>query len=214
MLNILKKKLNYTIDEDWIAIEEAFHNADFNLVVWRRGINPNIVRLIKFLYTTNFRKLQQKINIGTIEEDLTFTLKSNLPTSPFISYEDLKDDLCLLCYHFLQLTGKENVDMHLRIVTDNACSKFHVDGYESRLLCTYDGAGTQWLSDDNVRRHFLGKTNSDIVKNESKIMQMQPFEVGLLKGENFKNPSNKGIVHRSPPIESSGGKRFVIRLDA
>ena len=92
--------------------------------------------------------------------------------------------------------------IHLKVIDDNACSKFHTDQYKLRLFTTYYGKGTEWLPEKATNREALGKTNELIVKDATKIQELTTYDVGVLKGTipGIIN-SSKGIVHRSPQIE-------------
>lgn len=81
-------------------------------------------------------------------------------------------------------------------------------------MCCYRGDGTLWVSNENVDRAMLGcKKNEDIVIDTSNIYQLEPFWVGIFKGEVFMNNSGNGIVHRSP-VCNVHRKRLLLRLDA
>jgi hypothetical protein len=76
------------------------------------------------------------------------------------------------------------------------------------------GSGTEWIEDRFVNRNSLvGGNNDSIIKDPSKIKTMNPFEVGILKGEASAANKGKGVVHRSPPIQHKNEKRLVFRLD-
>jgi hypothetical protein len=85
-----------------------------------------------------------------------------------------------------------------------------------RLLCTYNGPGTVWLSDSNVNRNALETygDNETIVKDNSQINYAKTGSVVLLKGAIFPIKGTKAIVHRSPTIEESGLSRLLLRIDA
>lgn len=102
----------------------------------------------------------------------------------------------------------------MKVITSNACAKFHIDGYSLRLFTTYYGPGTEWLPENAVNRNALGTTNEQIVKDQSKINRLGTGHVAILKGElpNRKN-SVRGIVHKSPEITGSGDKRIILRVD-
>ena len=44
------------------------------------------------------------------------------------------------------LSGAPAVRMRFEHVIDDSCRKFHVDAVGLRLLCTYAGAGTEWVN--------------------------------------------------------------------
>lgn len=214
MLNLFKQKENYFIGDSFNEVEEVFDDPHINLAIWKRKANHDILRYIWFLYASGFKSISFHTNSETLTADIEEMFESKLPHSPFVDYEALKKDIHLLTTYFILLSQKNSVAIHLKVINHNACRKFHVDGYESRLLCTYEGSGTEWLENKNVKRSALGTENIKIVKNWDSIRQMNAFEVGFLKGENLKSPTGKGIVHRSPPIEDSGKKRFLLRIDS
>jgi hypothetical protein len=114
----------------------------------------------------------------------------------------------------------------LRLVTlDRAmCPGFHVDKVGIRLVCTYRGPTTQWLENTDVDRCKLGMVaqgipdeESGLIKPRAAIRSMEPFDVGLLKGEAWTNQDGSpnlgnGVVHRSPQVDN--GLRVLLTLDA
>ena len=90
-----------------------------------------------------------------------------------------------------------------------------MDIYEMRMVSTYVGQGTMWLTQDNVNDLALqqGGDNEAIVRNEADIQQLDPYDVAILKGALHPNCDNGGIVHRSPAIENGNQKRIFLRVD-
>ena len=89
-----------------------------------------------------------------------------------------------------------------------------MDWYHLRLFTTYHGKGTEWIPEEAVDRSALGQTNKEIVKDQSKVQQLETFDVGILKGAHSESKRPiKGIVHRSPEIEREGEKRVILRID-
>jgi hypothetical protein len=84
-----------------------------------------------------------------------------------------------------------------------------------RMLCTYSGPGTLWLSENNINRNALNSCgdNECIVLDESKIQQAKTGAVVILKGAIYPEEGTKAIVHRSPTIEDYGEKRLLLRID-
>jgi Protein of unknown function (DUF1826) len=102
----------------------------------------------------------------------------------------------------------------LKTVVNDACRKFHIDGYDLRLLCSYAVPGTEWTYNDNVNRKHLGLgENEQIIKDWSYINQLKSYDVAILKGELPNQRTGKGVVHRSPEIEQQQKKRLVLRID-
>ncbi len=93
------------------------------------------------------------------------------------------------------------------------CQRFHTDFNYLRLLCTYKGPATLWLPEKGADRmaHYSGKDNDSIVKNSDLIQQANTGDVLVLKGGMY--PNAKAIIHRSPPIQTQGQKRLLLRID-
>ncbi|MBX3500623.1 MAG: DUF1826 domain-containing protein [Alphaproteobacteria bacterium] len=116
---------------------------------------------------------------------------------------------------FARLSAAHVVRATLETVTGAGCRKFHVDHVGLRLLCTYDGGGTQWLPDAAVRRGMLAVGDNDnIVADARSVETMARGDVGLFKGEAWPGNAGRGIVHRSPPPPEGGHRRVLLCLDA
>ena len=123
-------------------------------------------------------------------------------------------DVVRIMADFLHFSDRGTARFYLKVVENDACTKFHVDGYNLRLFTTYLGPGTMWLPEKAVNRRALGQSNESIVKDATETMQMAPGHVGILKGEIANGKSRvRGIVHRSPEIEQAGEKRIILRVD-
>jgi hypothetical protein len=133
---------------------------------------------------------------------------------PINELSALIEDIQQLIYQFAAICNAEYVRVHLKTVTNDACRKFHIDGYDLRLLCSYAGPGTEWTYNDNVNRKYLGLgENEQIIKDWSYINQLNSYDVAILKGELPHQRTGKGVVHRSPAIELTGARRLVLRID-
>jgi hypothetical protein len=189
----------------------AIQDEQINLVYWKRPVNDLIYTFIENHVLNTFKHWQARVSWHDLNRQLT---------GPFNIFPDhlpgkslLKHDLMELAYAFMQVTDSEEITMHVRVVTNDACTRFHMDGYPLRLLCTYYGAGTEWVPDEYVNRdQLMHGVNDAIVQNSLCVKRMDPFEVAILKGDpGFK--TNRGIVHRSPSIETESAKRFLVRMD-
>jgi hypothetical protein len=106
-------------------------------------------------------------------------------------------DMRRLAHRFSLVANSPVVRLRFEYVTDDSCQKFHVDAIGLRLLCTYFGAGTEWVVCDVVRR-------------------MAPMDVAIFKGKAFPDRGPR-IWHRSPPLSTgtfAGQSRFVFCIDA
>ena len=83
-----------------------------------------------------------------------------------------------------------------------------------RLLCTWIGEGTEWLAHEDVIRKRLGHQPGgwgEVKKSRAKVHRMEPFAVGVLKGEGWPGNIGRGAVHRSP---APATWRVFVSLDA
>ncbi|MEY5009968.1 MAG: hypothetical protein RLZZ253_1107 [Verrucomicrobiota bacterium] len=115
-------------------------------------------------------------------------------------------DIQELAERFARALDCETVRIRLHRVVDKGCAAFHVDTLSARLLCTYAGAGMEWVDEPDVRRNELGlngrslsDANRAIVPDTSRIRELKAGAVGIFKGRLWGDGSARGLVHRSPP---------------
>ncbi len=190
----------------------AIQSEEINLACLKRPIQEEIVQYATILIEHNFKGIHAVVRRDSVKAVVSEQLDNHqwyLTGKCFLT-----DDVTRLTTAFMDIIKEDVVQLHLKVVSDDACSKFHTDRYDLRLLCTYIGKGTEWVEDAYVNRaKLMNGENHQIIKNEFKIQHMQPFEVGVLKGEGSSKNKNKGIVHRSPPVSHAGEKRLLLRLD-
>ncbi len=184
-----------------------------NLFCWKRPVDKAIDIYLESITQSD----KEPIILFTHLKDLTQNLsKARLIWDPdHLESGDLFwRDVEGLSHDFLHFSEANSGTIHLKVIKDDACTKFHVDGYSLRLFTTYYGRGTEWLPEHATNRKGLGKSNEMIVKDRSQVQQMDPFEVGILKGELTRRLGRtRGIVHRSPELSESGGRRIILRID-
>lgn len=128
----------------------------------------------------------------------------------------LVKDLKHLASTFFAVSRAGRITVSLAFINTNLCRLFHADHIDLRLLCTYCGRGTEWLTEDNTDRAGLGKgCNDTICRDRRKVRTIKPFSVGLLKGSRYPGNASFGAVHRSPPIVGSAEPwRVTVKIDA
>jgi len=195
---------------------------------WENGKHPNVLKSIHerdcniAIYNRNVLSMQEELRI-MLESNVEFRSEGsiNSVSSAVSNAEVLLDfplvraDINLLLGLFKDLTQAENFRLALITVDSNMCRKFHADINDLRLLCTYKGPGTMWLTEDNLDREAMGHPDDNVgmVIDTTRIMQAEEGDVLVLKGALYEKEGTRPIVHRSPTIEESGGKRILLRLD-
>ena len=123
------------------------------------------------------------------------------------------DDIAHLSTLFFNLCERKKIKITLELVPDGMCKVFHVDNIKQRLLCTYRGLGTEWLTDNNTNRDGLGSgDNFKIVKDFKLINKAEAFDVLILTGKKGSHTSG-GAVHRSPDLKSNDKIRVLLKID-
>lgn len=200
------------MSESW-SQRKAILSSGVNLFCWKRPKDTGITQYLIQLTSNDLANIRANLSLSTFESD--FSSVRSLWDPLFDTHANaFWKDVAHLAKDFLHMSASATGTLHLRLVNDDACTKFHLDGYDLRLFTTYLGPGTEWLPEAAVNRAGLGKSNTLIVRSTELIERMQPFEVAILKGE-VPNMANDtlGIVHRSPAIAELGQKRIIMRLD-
>ena len=188
-----------------LSILEDIHHEDVNIAIYKREVNqldPDISTLLD-------RDFEFRAS-GDIA-DILDQLSKDLGTDA----EDLVKDAAELLANFKHFSGAASFRFLLATVKTDMCRKFHTDINDLRLLCTYSGPGTLWLTEENTNRRALGAYGGteSIVRDEKQIRQAETGDVLVLKGAVYPKDKTKAVVHRSPTIQDKGLKRLVLRID-
>ncbi|MEM7195329.1 MAG: DUF1826 domain-containing protein [Pseudomonadota bacterium] len=123
--------------------------------------------------------------------------------------KSLIEDLANLREILQELLGCDEVGMRFARVNDAMCPGWHFDRVGIRLICTYQGPGTQWLDDQSTERETLYLQNIE----HGSLVQADRGDVVLLKGSLWQGNKGFGAIHRSPELEPGAPPRTVVTLD-
>ncbi len=136
----------------------------------------------------------------------------------------LEADIARWAKQYSALTGVDRCKVTLAAVWSDACRKFHADFVGLRLLCTYAGPGTEFISNEFVSRDVeldtsrsieaISQANAQMIADPSAVRRAHEGDVLVLKGELWPHNRGRGAMHRSPPIEAAGQRRLVLTIDA
>lgn len=191
------------------------YDDQINLAIYKRSVSNDVANFVK-------QMLQQKSQFSFVQavdiKQIKKVMAKSLPESDYL--DAFLDDIYMLCDMYELLLGVQKIGIRLAVLEHAMCPRFHVDRVGCRLLTTYDGIGTEWLSEDNVDRSKLGSGNKGLPDEESgvyfdknQINRLNPFDVAIFKGESWPNNEGKGIVHRSPTVDTAS-RRLLLSLDA
>jgi hypothetical protein len=186
---------------------------DVNLALWNRRLADQTSTYARQLQGVISLSLQTTGNGTDLKRFLEKQLPSGSGRESFIADIDMLADM-LDC-----LFEPDALGLRLAVLDKPMCPRFHVDRVVCRLVTTYAGPGTEWLSNSAVNRHFLGpahhekhETCSDICSDPSGHHQARIGTVCLLKGERWEGNEGNGIVHRSAaPLP--GQPRLFLSMD-
>lgn len=111
-----------------------------------------------------------------------------------------------------ELTDASRVGIRLLHLDAPMCPGFHVDRVPLRLVCTYSGHTTQWLSASAVDTRIMSgpRIPPEAIRRDARIESCSPLDVVLLKGSAWPGNELRGAIHRSPPTP---GPRLLLTMD-
>jgi Protein of unknown function (DUF1826) len=198
---------------DDIADLARIYDPDINICIVERQINESAQGFVEHLL-----KRTQSISIIENIEFATFNFFVLLPDNALHpGHREFCKDIAYLCGLYRDLFDLERIGLRLRTLDHAMCPKFHFDSVACRLVCTYGGAGTQWLEDAYIDRRKLGTGSGGLCDEESglildldAVQPMPAYAIGLFKGSRWEGNELHGAVHRSPQITSP---RLLLTLD-
>lgn len=203
---MIKELENWVIGNCPTSLQKI-HQKHINISIYDRDIT-HLSDEVKSLLARN-AEIRISGDTNSILKQISSELNSN-------DFSLILNDIKGLLLQFEELSGAKSFRLLLSTVNTNMCSRFHTDMNDLRLLCTYSGPGTVWLSENNINRDALETygDNETIVKDQSQINYAKTGAVVLLKGAVYPLNGTKAVVHRSPTIEETGMTRLLLRIDA
>lgn len=189
-----------------LVLSEIYQpGVDF--AIWQRQLSDeleqNISSLLQQQKTFTFRVILRP-------EEVSDWLKAQWPAS---YYGALQADVQKLVTMFADLFDQTHVGMRLELVDRTLCPLFHVDKVMARMVTTYHGPATEWLTEDNINRQALKvRQHEQVVRDPAGLQQASAGEVLLFKGQEWPQEDVKGIVHRSAQATAEN-RRLLLTLD-
>ena len=188
------------------SVLNNIHKSEVNIAIFDRGISPLKQEVVGLL------KSELEFRSSGSTETIFNDIANNIELSDCnLIKQDIKDLLQL----FSKVTNAHSFRLLLASVRGDMCMKFHTDINDLRMLCTYEGPGTLWLTEDNINQEATDASGEDdcVVIDQNRIQQVKTGSVVILKGAIYPKEGTKPILHRSPSIEENGGERLLLRID-
>lgn len=193
------------------VLAEAYQEH-INLAIWQRDLAAEVADAVAQLLV---RKPTFKSALTLTPQNAEGVLVDTLGDEARTLAADVAEVIDMFCCLFeLQSAGFRMAAMHSAM-----CPRFHVDRVPCRLVSTYSGVATEWLSHSDVNRALLGRggdgltdLQAGLYASTADVQQVTCGDVALLKGELWIGNEGAGLVHRSPEVPH-GQSRLVLTLD-
>ena len=190
------------------------YQDDINISIWQRTLSSDLLSAAQRILNLNYAvQFSASVAPCDVFDRLYGALGAN--TEAQIISEDVTEIVAMFCFLF----ELEQVGLRLTTLERAMCPKFHVDRVPCRLVTTYSGIATEWLSHQDVDREKLGigsqgknDEESGLYLDQRNVQQLTTGDVALLKGESWLGNEGCGLVHRSPNL-SNQSKRLLLTLD-
>lgn len=200
---------------DQVADLAAIFEESLNVCVLRRDTALAVERFVRSVLCAADRERTLRIGSEQIDAEALLEGQAEHPDAPAFV-----EDVRFLAQVYEDLTGAEELGLRLVSSHQPLCPRFHVDRVGVRLICTYSGPGTEFLCQKDADRRWLGHRAdgrpdeaSGLLRTPDAVQRMQPFDLGLLKGEAWPGNQGRGAVHRSPSVASSATRRVFVTIE-
>ena len=196
----------FTLNTKSIDGLEKITKPAASLIIWQRRLDQSLINWISSLTPDQLpsgRVLANRENI----QDAIEVFFSNISNKDQNKKTLLANDITQLAEKYADITKTNKIDIRLDVIQNDACWKFHLDRVNYRLVTTYFGEGTQYVSPEHANEALEKQTDYN---GPIKIIREQ--HVAIFKGSN--NTPGSGTVHRSPPIKEKQTTRLLLCINA
>lgn len=186
-----------------------------NLWLWRRRLDDHVAEAAVATAVSAPHAARVVTPIDERHDAIESLLDSHgAPAGP--NRTRLAQDMASLAFLFARVSGLGRVQVRLDAALQESCPLFHVDSVPLRLLCTYTGAGTEWLADGDADHGELGLRGRSLaqanaaIRGESRPRTVPTGWAAICKGRRF-GDATPALVHRSP--DPAGVPRLLLVVD-
>jgi hypothetical protein len=183
-----------------------------NLAIWQRPVPTPILDWVSeapldhLLFT--FRDIDFEGPAACTGALLAAKIRSHTPYE-LAARMALVSDVADLANVTAKIAHVTSVRIRLEWVMDQPCSYFHIDKVPLRLLCTYFGPGTEWLSNETASR----LTAPADVPAQIEINHLMAGDVAVMRGAPYGSTIGTALTHRSPSVHSPSEWRLFLAID-
>lgn len=198
---------DYYLSGDNPAYLAEIYREQVQLINWQRELDNTVKVEIKKLLELR-RSFAYRVVLPP--EKVAIWLNEQFGTD---KYPHLAKDVELLATMFADLFEIGQVGLRFELVEKTLCPLFHVDKVLCRVVTTYSGLTTEWLTDSNTNREaLLSRRYQEITINDQEINHVSEGDVLLFKGQSWTDNKGDGVVHRSSQATLEK-RRLLLTLD-
>mgnify|MGYP003145008004 CR=1 FL=1 len=217
-----------TIADDWAIEQDAsvlarIYDDAVSIAIWQRHLQQEVqAYLNELLCKSNTIALKLSGSPEQLMEEIQRVFPSALISeqSSCISAAAFYADVHQVLEMFTCLFDAKILGLRINTLEHAMCPRFHTDNVAIRLITSYYGIATEWLSDQLADRSALATVRASqigtpgaITASEHHIQRMGIGDVALFKGELWAGNEGHGIIHRSPVPTIEQPKRLVLTCD-
>ncbi len=191
--------------EQWNVLR-LIRRTNVDLAIWRRELPSALTSWLDTSPICDWPGLRQNLTPA----DVARTLRQHFNEAGVKDCDGralLIDDVKQLATLYAGALRVDHVYLRLEPVRDDACTKFHRDCVTARLITTYRGPGTEWVTAENAAKALSMQHGYD-----GELLHVSTGSVAIFKG--CLGGGEAGVHHRSPRIALSRVSRLLLCVNA
>ncbi len=172
-----------------------------------RVLDPAILTALDAVTADHLPRLRMIGGVDSVRRDLDRGLEE-AGFGPKWLAQWLSEDVICLVRLFQELMKTPRLQFRLEAVDDDACRRFHTDNVRFRLVTTYRGPGTEWIS---PRLAAISPSGAPLATDA--IRRLGRGHIAIMRGGRGATSDRPGLLHRSPPIAGAGVTRLFLAID-
>jgi hypothetical protein len=194
------------IESEQSNVLRLIRRTNVDLAIWRRELPSALTSWLDASPICDWPGLRQNLTPA----DVARTLRQHFNEAGVKDCDGralLIDDVEQLATLYAGALRVGHVYLRLEPVRDDACTKFHRDCVKARLITTYRGPGTEWVTAENAAKALSMQQDFD-----GALFHVPTRSVAIFKG--CFGGREAGVHHRSPRISGSGMTRLFLCVNA
>jgi len=194
------------IEDENGNVLRSIHRTNVDLGIWRRVLPSALKSWLDASPICDWPGLRQNLKPAEVAR----ALRRHFDAAGVKDCDGctlLIDDIKRLAKLYAEALRVDHIYLRLEPIRDDACTKFHRDCVKARLITTYRGPGTEWVTIDNVAKALSLQHGYD-----GELRHVSTGSVAIFKG--CLEGGEYGVHHRSPRISPSRSSRLLLCVNA